>query len=445
MEDSSKDPPGLQGAFTDIPSIAEFLRQISIKRAALKDELRKHRDLRSKLDAAESETAELESTGWIFVDKNVQTGMQLESDQDMNPLRRSIDEARQNIKRKLAELHALKDKVASIWGIETTSQASQQHKEQDESAAPASHPCDILAIDTADLPTDESITQSAAVLDPESDDALYDLKHQEIPTLQGKKMSGSKSHIAQTLLARAYSPNTAETLFTERIKQKPLYLRPTSPTPTDNRSRRRLHRLRKKEYFLRHQKPKPLSAREKRESGIYKLPKEECKYETFKGLNRMWLEYMREVLDLGPGSGAWRAQQQQNQKGGGGGKLVSALSHGSKLVSADFHGAEIEVVKSRCSGRVGLKGIVVRDTKFTFVIVTEGDEVKSIPKEQTVFRFCVLLPDSTGAGEKKDATEDAEGDEETKKLVFELHGSQFQNRPVDRANKKFKWRNVDYL
>lgn len=56
---------------------------------------------------------------------------------------------------------------------------------------------------------------------------------------------------------------------------------------------------------------------------------------------------------------------------------VTPLSHGSKLVSADFHGAEIEVVKSRCSGRVGLKGIVVRDTKFTFVLVTKGDEVKS--------------------------------------------------------------------
>lgn len=56
---------------------------------------------------------------------------------------------------------------------------------------------------------------------------------------------------------------------------------------------------------------------------------------------------------------------------------VTAASHGSKLVSADFHGAEIEVVKSRCSGRVGLKGIVVRDTKFTFVVVTRGDEVKS--------------------------------------------------------------------
>lgn len=53
------------------------------------------------------------------------------------------------------------------------------------------------------------------------------------------------------------------------------------------------------------------------------------------------------------------------------------MAHGSKLVSADFHGAEVEVVRSAAGGRVGIKGIVVRDTKFTFVVVTEKDEVKS--------------------------------------------------------------------
>lgn len=176
-----------------------------------------------------------------------------------------------------------------------------------------------------------------------------------------------KQHIAHDLLSRAHSPNTAETLFTERIRQKPLYLRPTSPTPADNRSRRRHHRLRKKEYFLRKQKPKPLSAREKRATGIHDLPREECKYEIFKGLHAMWVEYMQEVLDLKAPSSLGQGQAHP----------VTAASHGSKLVSADFHGAEIEVVKSRCSGRVGLKGVVVRDTKFTFVVVTRGDEVKS--------------------------------------------------------------------
>jgi ribonuclease P protein subunit POP4 len=98
----------------------------------------------------------------------------------------------------------------------------------------------------------------------------------------------------------------------------------------------------------------------------------------------MWVKYMQEVLDLGNESWRVRNQQQQNQR-----KLVTALSHGAKLVSADFHGAEVEVVRSRCFGRVGLKGVVVRDTKFTFVVVTEKDEVKS--EFPPVLSFCLLF------------------------------------------------------
>lgn len=41
-------------------------------------------------------------------------------------------------------------------------------------------------------------------------------------------------------------------------------------------------------------------------------------------------------------------------------------------------------------------------------------------------------------------------DEDTKSspsrnLVFELHGSQFEFRPADRANRKFKLKVMDYL
>ncbi|KAK2798743.1 hypothetical protein FQN50_008725 [Emmonsiellopsis sp. PD_5] len=231
---------------------------------------------------------------------------------------------------------------------------------------------------------------------------------------------GRRGHIAQQLIARAHSPDTTAEIFTERVKQKPLFLRPTSPTPADNRSRRRLQRLRKKEYFLRKQKPKPLSAREKRATGVHDLPKEEIKYEVFKGLHHMWVEYMYEVLDF---------------KRDGSKPFVRPLAHGALLASADFHGAELEVVRSRCVSRVGVKGIVVRDSKFTFVVVTEKDEVKTIPKEHTIFRFHIPVP----PGDPEDAKPKQDN------LVFELHGSQFENRPVDRANKKFKWKNLDYL
>ena len=268
--------------------------------------------------------------------------------------------------------------------------------------------------------------------------------------------SAPSNHIAHNLLARAHSPDTAAQQFTERVKHKPLYLRPTSPSAADNRSRRRHQRLRKKEYFLKHQRPQPLSARQKRSSGLYDLPKDECKYDVFKGLHALWVQYMQEILDL---------------KVSGRNGSITPSSHGAKLVSADYHGAEVEVVRSQCPSRVGLKGIVVRDTKFTFVVVTEKDEVKSkysalsldwfvstapklimcpaaIPKEHTVFRFTVPVPHAakTGAGTTQEGGDEQEGGSNgPQPLVFELHGSQFENRPVDRANKKFKWRNIDYV
>ncbi|PGH19570.1 hypothetical protein AJ80_03906 [Polytolypa hystricis UAMH7299] len=181
--------------------------------------------------------------------------------------------------------------------------------------------------------------------------------------------ASAQSHMAHQLLSRAHSPDTTAKLFTERVKNRPLFLRPTSPTPEDNRARRRLHRLRKKEYFLRKQKPQPFSAREKRKTGIHKLRKEEIKYDVFKGLHKMWVNYMHGVLGLN--------QDKKNQ-----GK-VTALSHGPMLASADFHGAELEVVRSRCVSRVGVKGIVVRDSKFSFVIVTEKNESKSNDSKRT--------------------------------------------------------------
>lgn len=57
-----------------------------------------------------------------------------------------------------------------------------------------------------------------------------------------------------------------------------------------------------------------------------------------------------------------------------------------------------------------------------------------MPKEHTVFRFEVPVSDGIGGGEGG-----REGEKTVSKpLVFEIHGSQFESRAPDRANKKFK-------
>jgi len=124
----------------------------------------------------------------------------------------------------------------------------------------------------------------------------------------------------------------------------------------------------------------------------------------------------------------------------------------AKLCSADYHGAEVEVVRSRCVSRVGVRGIVVKDSKFVFEIVTKGNGVKVCPKEGTVFRFSIPRKTEKSTAEVDEAhvntdiekeEDKVQADEGTEKerlkdLVFELHGDQFTFRAADRANRKFK-------
>jgi ribonuclease P protein subunit POP4 len=220
-----------------------------------------------------------------------------------------------------------------------------------------------------------------------------------------------KEHIAESLLKRAHSPDIANTIFKEKVKQRSLLLRPTSPDPArDARTKRQYERLQKERKERKSKKPKPLSAKQKRALCIYDIPKEQQKYAIYEPLHRMWCGYMREILGLGDGKRTF----------------VDANGAGPILVSADYHGALIEVVRSRCGSRVGVKGIVVKDTKFTYEIITERNELKILPKEHTVFRFQVPF-------EQKEEVAVM-----PKPLVFEIHGSQFENRAPDRTNKKFR-------
>lgn len=75
----------------------------------------------------------------------------------------------------------------------------------------------------------------------------------------------------------------------------------------------------------------------------------------------MWIGYVQEILGL---------SEQPDMP-------VNAQNAGSKLASADYHGAHVTVVRSRCAGLVGLKGIVIRDSKFTFQVITRQNESKS--------------------------------------------------------------------
>lgn len=223
-------------------------------------------------------------------------------------------------------------------------------------------------------------------------------------------MTGEPQPFPQTLLERAHPPVVAESLYNERIAKRPLYISPNDLALSARATRRKELNARKEKSRARSTlKPRPLSAAKKRALGLLEIPKAQQKYEIYEGLHKLWVGYMSEILGLGEGGNAF----------------VTPASVGQQLASADMHGAILEVVRSRCPSRVGLKGIVVRDTKFTFEIITKKNQVKAIPKEHTMFRFEVPIPTK-------------EGEEEKRPLLFEIFGEQFQTRGPDRANKKFR-------
>jgi ribonuclease P protein subunit POP4 len=275
------------------------------------------------------------------------------------------------------------------------------------------------------------------------------------------EMSSKKSHIALDLLSRAQPTEDALTFFKAKVLDRPLYLKPTSAQEQQKTNARAVRQKLRIEKALKKRKspgkPRPLSAKHKRALQIYNIPKSQRKYSIYLPLWSMWCGYIREILGI-----------TAEVKPGGYGQFVEPKGAGPLLAGADFHGALLEVVRSRCVGRVGIRGIVVRDTMFTFEVITSKDELKGeistcstlemgcpnlvvvvVPKEHTVFRFEVPIVDVPL--EKEDESKLGEGkvseEEDTdmigpkkdqlRPLVFELQGSNFETRATDRATRKF--------
>lgn len=103
--------------------------------------------------------------------------------------------------------------------------------------------------------------------------------------------------------------------------------------------------------------------------GLRKISgKGDLKYRDLVPLNQLWLDYMQQVIGpkcfanipRDPTDPNWENVNQQ-------------------LIKADFHGAEVSVAGSKCPSLVGLRGIVIQDTKSTFRICGTDNIIRSIP------------------------------------------------------------------
>lgn len=164
-------------------------------------------------------------------------------------------------------------------------------------------------------------------------------------------------------------------------------------------------------------KSKRLNARQRRQLGIYDIPKEALKYENFVPLHDLWLGYMKELY-------------------GSGGQDIKTFAQ--KLLKADFHGAIFTVVKSINPVLVGISGIVIQETQNIFSIITKDNKLKS--KLKTHVRI-VLLQQHTDTDHLAEVPK--ANTVFTMKLdvcahTFTLYGQQFICRSAERAARKFK-------
>lgn len=155
---------------------------------------------------------------------------------------------------------------------------------------------------------------------------------------------------------------------------------------------------------------KQLTAREKRDLGLFKVEKTSLKYETFKKLHYLWLEYMKEVLPLD------QACPNKEEYSIGEGRTPAILDEQLqlKICRADLHGCLIKVTRALNACLVGLQGIVVMETRNTFRVIDKMNMTRTIPKQGTSFTFVAH------------------------NYVITLAGSSLIMKPSERAVKKWK-------
>jgi len=220
-----------------------------------------------------------------------------------------------------------------------------------------------------------------------------------------------------------------------------------------------------------------MGRREAAEMGVWRLRKEEVRWDAFVPLHRLWLGYMSELLGLTTVDRLGQEKEkEQEQEHAMKAAMPSAAGMHAKLVKADFHGSIMTVRRSKNPSLVGVSGIVVQETENMFKVVTRKDKLKALPKQGSVFAFAVPLYSTaesvpsrsasaalaaTGSGTNSgtngrdagagadvdvDAGADVGGDDrgETRTVLdgphieFELYGNQFCFRAADRAGRKFK-------
>ena len=145
----------------------------------------------------------------------------------------------------------------------------------------------------------------------------------------------------------------------ERLKLKPLLLEKSV-----------INNVKKeKDYKKKKKRTSKLGRKAIRSLNLYKISKTDQKYEKFLPLHQLWKNYIRKLYENKDGKVVIRAED--------------------RILKVDLHGAEICVQNCKCKSFIGLKGIIVKETKNILEIILKNDTLKSIPKKETMFEICI--------------------------------------------------------
>ncbi len=153
----------------------------------------------------------------------------------------------------------------------------------------------------------------------------------------------------------SYSDVAIQQTFQSRLEDRTLLLDcPAQPVKDDKKGTIIDKKIQKK----------LLNSKQKKKLGIFNIPASSLKYDDLLSLHHLWTSYITELLNTSSNND------------------VSA-----KLCKADYHGCIFKVVKSKSQPQEGIEGIMIKETKNTFQILTKANQVKLIPKKTTWISF----------------------------------------------------------
>ena len=113
-----------------------------------------------------------------------------------------------------------------------------------------------------------------------------------------------------------------------------------------------------------------MSAAQKRRRGFLTIPEDKRRREIFQPLHELWLRYAAGLLEGLPHAGGSGGSEGKAAAASAASAAAASAEAERRMRGADLHGAEVRVVACSCPSRVGVTGIVVRDSAQTLQLIT---------------------------------------------------------------------------